>query len=711
MQSFEEYRKVFLEDTLATEESEANGTVASFVKLCALKLFEGDVMPDYTPCYYQGVGYKNAAVRVDGYAFDDNDGSLYMLTALYSGTNDSETLLGSEARVALDRCRAFAAHSIEHDLASKIEISTQAYDLASLIKDQAGFITRFVIVLLTDMSLSDRANLFEADATTKGKKKKTRRTGVLDAKSICGINVEYRIWDMQRFYRVFADGEGRDVIEIDFLQYLDGGVPCLSTNATESDSGCVSYLCTVPGSVIADLYDDYGSRILEGNVRSFLGRKGNKKSVNNKIKNTILNEPDHFFVYNNGLATTATEAVVKNGRLLFARDLQIVNGGQTTASLSVARRTDGADLSKIYVLMKLTQVPQETASEIVPLISRYANSQNKINPADFFSTHEYHIRMEQISRRKFAPAKDGAQHETHWFYERARGQYLQATMNMTKAQEKKFVTQNPKDQVVTKTDLAKVLSAWDEYPHIVSKGAESNFDKFAERTEAEWEKRKDDFNDAYFQDAISLVIIYRSIDKMIPKQSWYEGGYKANIVAYTTSLLRHLIKRWYPGEILDLQKIWQRQKCPDLLMQQLMVLAEKVYNTITEHPRPVENVTQWCKQEACWDRVKAITCDPVPNFESLLCGKERISEIKKEARQERKIDNDIDMMTQVLNLGENYWKQMELWLRSHRLATASETKALSYATKISAGFFPDERQSKSLMKLREKAIAEGFPPK
>lgn len=709
MQSFEEYRKDFLEDTLATEESEANGTVASFVKICSLKLFEGDVMPEYTPCYYQGAGYRNAAIRVDGYSYDDHDGTFYMLSALYSGGPESETLIGSEAKTALDRCRMFAANAIEHDLASKIEISTEAYDLASLIKDQSRFISRFVIILLTDMSLSERANLTETDSTAKGKKKKakSKRTGVLDAESISGIDVEYRIWDMPRFYRIFGVGDGHEEIAINFEDYLKGGIPCLPANYSSEASNCRSFLCTIPGDVLADLYDEYGSRMLEGNVRSFLGKRG----VNKDIRNTVLNEPDMFFVYNNGLSATATEAIVKGDRLLFARDLQIVNGGQTTATLSATRHANGADLSRVSVLMKLTQVPPETAATIVPIISRSANSQNKINAADFFSTHEYHVRLEQISRRKFAPAKDGAQHETHWFYERARGQYIQSTMHMTKAQERKFITQNPKEQIITKTDLAKVLSAWDEYPHIVSKGAESNFSEFAKRTEAEWEKRKDDFNDIYFQEAVALVIIYRSIDKMVPKQQWYEGGYKANIVAYTTALLKHLIKQWYPGQSLDLQKIWQKQKCPDILMQQLTILAEKVYAAITSPSRPVENVTQWCKQVACWDAVKQISCDPVRNFETLLQGQEERAVIKREARRERRFENEIDNMKFVLELGEAYWKQMELWLRSHRLATAAESKALTYATKISSGFFPDEKQSKSLMKLREKAIAEGFPPK
>lgn len=707
MQNFDEYRKDFLEDVLATEESEANGTVASFVKICAQKLFEGDIIPEYTPCYYQGIGYRKAILKVDGYAYDEHDGTFYMLSAHYSGASKSENLIGSEAKTGLDRCRLFAANSIEHDLANRIEISTEAYDLAALIKDQAKFISKFVVILLTDMSLSERANLSEADKLSKKKKGKPKRTGVLDAEDICGIDVEYRIWDMPRFYRIFGVGDGHEEIAINFEDYLEGGVPCLPANYSSEASNCRSYLCTIPGNVLADLYDEYGSRMLEGNVRSFLGKRG----VNKDIRNTVLNEPDMFFVYNNGLSATATEAVVKGDKLIFARDLQIVNGGQTTATLSSTRHTNGADLSKISVLMKLTQVPPETAATIVPIISRSANSQNKINAADFFSTHEYHVRLEQISRRKFAPAKDGAQHETHWFYERARGQYIQSTMRMTKAEERKFMTQNPKDQIITKTDLAKVLNAWDEFPHIVSKGAESNFSEFAKRTEAEWEKRKADFNENYFQDAVSLVIMYRSIDKMVPKQSWYEGGYKANVVAYTMALMKHMLGKWYPGRVLNLQRIWQAQKCPDVLMQQLIILAEEVYYTITSSTRPIQNVTQWCKQSACWEQVKQISCQPVAQFESMLLGSERQKEIKREARKERMLDNEIDNMKFVYDLGEEYWKRMETWLLSHRIATPTETKALKYATKISAGFFPDERQSKSLMKLREKAISEGFPPK
>jgi len=707
MQSFEEYRKDFLEDTRATEESEANGTVASFVKICALKLFEGDVLPEYTPCYFQGSGYRNTSLRVDGYAYDDHDGVFYLLTASYSGDEECEILQGSDARATLERCRAFALNSLEHDLAKKIEISTEAYDLASYIQEQKEYISKFVVLLLTDMALSERAVLSDPVQKTRGKEPVRKRTNVLSAEPILGIEVEYRIWDMPRFHRIFASGEGREEIEINFTSYIDGGIPCLAANISSESDECVSYICTVPGSVIADLYDDYKSRLLEGNVRSFLGKRG----VNTQIRNTVLNEPDRFFVYNNGLAATATDAVVKDGKLIYAKDLQIVNGGQTTATLSAARRSNDADLSKVSVLMKLTKVDPGLAGSIVPIISKSANSQNKINPADFFSTHEYHVRMEQISRRKFAPAKDGAQHETHWFYERARGQYIQATMHMTKAEEKKFATQNPKDQVITKTDLAKVLSAWDQYPHLVSKGAETNFGEFAKRTEAQWEAKRDDFNDNYFQEAIALVILYRETDKIIPKQPWYEKGYKANIVAYSISLLHYMIGLWYPQKALDLQQIWQKQRCPDVLMQQMALITEQVYCSITTSNRPIENVTQWCKQVACWENIKKIAMQPLAELESIMTGYEEHSATRKEAREQRKIENTIDTQKEVLELGEDYWKRLDVWVKSHRLATEAELRALKYAARISAGYFPDERQCKNILNLRSKAIQEGFPQK
>src|SRR6201999_2980414 len=99
------------------------------------------------------------------------------------------------------------------------------------------------------------------------------------------------------------------------------------------------------------------------------------------------------------------------------KDLQIVNGGQTTASIhDVAQRTK-ADIYQIQVAVKLTVVGEDQLSAIVPLISRYANSQNKVNEADFEANDPFHVQIEKWSRSVWAPAVGGSQIQTRWFYE------------------------------------------------------------------------------------------------------------------------------------------------------------------------------------------------------------------------------------------------------------------------------------------------------
>lgn len=252
--------------------------------------------------------------------------------------------------------------------------------------------------------------------------------------------VECQIWDIERIFAVYNSMQVREPVEIDFTIY--GGIPCLRADAAADDS-CESFLCVMPGKVLADIYDQYGSRILEGNVRSFLSTKC---SVNKKIQATILNKPEKFFAFNNGIAATATQIELEhsaNGlRLTSAVDFQIINGGQTTALLSN---------------------------------TRFKNKNN----------------LEKISRRLFAPPQRGVQYQTRWFYERARGQHVQEQMKMTPAKKKSFLRENPKRQVMTKTDFAKYRMSWQEQPNIVSKGAQANFAKFAEEISAVWERDKE----------------------------------------------------------------------------------------------------------------------------------------------------------------------------------------------------------------------------
>jgi hypothetical protein len=315
-----------------------------------------------------------------------------------------------------------------------------------------------------------------------------------------------------------------------------------------------------------------------------------------------------FFAYNNGITVVASEVGMNNEggsiRLIWARDLQIVNGGQTTASLATAARNDKANLDSVLVQMKLSVIPASESSGVIPKISRYANSQNKVSDADFFSNHEFHRRMEEISRRLWAPAHDGLQYDTHWFYERARGQYVTELAKRGKSERAQFELLNPRNQMVIKTDLAKYENSWLRLPHQVSKGAQKNFVAYAERVTGVWERLQSQFDDSYFKSAIARGIMFKTLERTIPNEDWYEGDFRAQIVTYSIAKLSSILVEGSEAFTLDFDLIWRKQALSPALFEQLRSVSRAVSRIVSSPPRGTRNVTEWCKKQECWDSVQ-----------------------------------------------------------------------------------------------------------
>jgi hypothetical protein len=341
-------------------------------------------------------------------------------------------------------------------------------------------------------------------------------------------------------------------------------------------------------------------------------------------------------------------------------DLQIVNGGQTTASLFHTQRRDKADLSGIFVQMKLSVIDSEQSEMVVPRISEYANTQNRVNAADFFSNHPFHVRMADFSRRIWAPAQQGAQRETKWFYERARGQYVDAQSNLTVGEQKRFRAEYPKIQMFTKTDLAKFENVFDDHPRWVNLGSQKNFARYALRIGKEWEKSSDSFNEFYFKRAIARGILFRATEKLVSAQTWYNGGYRANIVAYTLSMLGEITKR--RKSTLDYQRIWVAQAIDDLLSETMAVIATAVNEDIIRPPQGISNISEWCKKEGCWARLVE-RADSITErlSEDFWIGRASVEDSRHEvktARQTQKIDNGIDAQKQVLAVSPGNWRKI-----------------------------------------------------
>ena len=362
----------------------------------------------------------------------------------------------------------------------------------------------------------------------------------------------------------------------------------------------------MPGKLLAQIYGLYGARLLEQNVRTFLQAR---TKVNQGIIRTIEESPGMFFAFNNGLTATAAEVELSqaaNGGLGVSamRDLQIVNGGQTTASILYAQDRDKAVLDEVFVQMKLSVVDSERISDVVPLVSRYANTQNRVSEADFFSSHPFHRELERISRMTPAPARAGSLVSTKWFYERARGQYRDRQAYGTASERRRFEAEFPKDQMMQKTDLAKYQITFECEPHVVSKGAQKCFLEFADRMSKTWVKRHLDINEEYFRRAVAKAITFRWTDRMIGRSDWYQEnrGYKANIVTYTLAwLINHLERE--RRSTLDLARIWKLQEVPDELQVALAELAPRIAAVLKNPPASVKNVSEYAKQQACWSEI------------------------------------------------------------------------------------------------------------
>ena len=683
----DEFRKQFLEATQAGAEARETFLGEIFVEEVGNRLAEAEEVSDLEVCRFEGAGAKGRKLRVDGYSFDDADGSLLLLVADFDGEEQARSIGQADAKKSFGALRAFVEEAIAGRLTDgSIEESTPGFGLASDIRSRFEGVTRFRFYLATDGVLSTRVKDWPEE-------------------DLAGIPTEFHIWDMSRFHRAFQSATGRDDLDVDFAAFGGVGLSCLKAGAAEGEYE--AYLCMIPGSVLAEVYEQYGSRLLEGNVRSFLSTK---TKVNAGILRTIRDQPEMFFAYNNGIAATAESIELGESdageRILKATNLQIVNGGQTTAALATCRR-GGADLSRIYVQMKLSVVPGERSEELIPFIARYANYQNKVSEADFFSNHPFHIRMEEFSRRLTTPAIGGRQYGTHWFYERARGQYVNEQSKMTKPKRTQFQLQNPRAQLFNKTDVAKLENTWQGIPHKVSLGAQKNFVLFASFVAQKWEEDNTQFNEEYFRRVVALAILFRNTERLVSAQPWYQGGYRANIVTYTLAKLSDLIAREAPRRELDLRTIWERQAVPAEVEALLVEISKGVFHVLTSPDAGVQNVTEWAKKEACWTRTKELRVVLSEEFLSKLVSKDEVRTARKDAAKMQIVDSGIAAQSEVVKISGGEWKKMKIWAEAHHVVTPKESQFLDLATAIPRKL-PTDKQSQVILEIRNKIIGEGY---
>lgn len=525
-------------------------------------LLEAGELEDCIRCSYQGRGLK-----VDGYYYDEEVGILNLIVSHWIDETDpaKSRVTPKEIDNIFKRCESFFSRSTK-ELFSKIEVANEAHDLALLIHETKKDIAAVKIFLITDGICPKRhAEVVDVD----------------------GIEVTRVIWDIERILRFTETGE-REQIIIDFTEN-GGPVPCLVED--NADKRYTVYLGYITGQTLADMYSRWGTRLLDMNVRVFLSARG---KVNRGIRETIVNEPEMFCAYNNGITVFAREiehTTLNNGLigLTKATGLQIVNGGQTVASIYHASKKQKAQISPVSVQMKLIVAKdKDDIAALVPRISEYSNTQNRVSMADLSANDPPHPELHEISKHMQAPDPTGGSRQTYWFYEKARGSYdeTKSLEARTPAKQRAFEALYPKNQRFDKSTFGKAWNTYLRKPYTVSLGAQKNFANFNMWLKEQGEEDLKEF----FKRTAALVLLWKTAEKIVRKQPF--EGYRHNIVTYTLAWIFELAE-----SKIDLEKIWREQVIHDSIKEAI----DEMSSIVNEHIRKTEkNVTEWCKNEDCW---------------------------------------------------------------------------------------------------------------
>ena len=516
-----------------------------------------------------------ANVRLSGYSVSEEQEELDLFVSLYEGVDELTPVPDSETKIAVEQCLRFLTLCAEGKLASKLDPSDEVRMLAETLHSLYDGLEQIRIYVLTD---------------------RVAKTTQFKSREIAGKTIHLEVMDIQRLHRHWSEGKPRDELVVDFNDASGAPLPCVYVPGDNDDYDYA--LTAIPGEALRLLYEKFGARLLEANVRSFLSVKG--KGVNAGIQATLRTAPGRFMAYNNGIVLVADEMRLGDAGggatgISWLRGLQIVNGGQTTASLYFAKkRFPETDLSKVRVpakiiVMKTSDPAKEEA--LVSDISRYANSQNAVKQSDLSANKPFHVAVERLSLSVYCP--DG---KSRWFYERAAGSYntMLAREGTTVAKAKALKEAMPPGRRITKTDLAKYITAWDKRPDIVSRGSQKNFEDFMASIAGPdgAEAREPDV--PTYKAMIAKAKIFRDTQKLVRPMF---PAFQANVAGYTISLLADKL-----GDRLDFDKIWLAQGASKQLMEQIETWAREV-NQVLHRTASGRMVSEWAKKPECREAV------------------------------------------------------------------------------------------------------------
>ncbi|MDY3295260.1 MAG: AIPR family protein [Bacteroidaceae bacterium] len=621
--------------------------------------------------------FQKTRTRITAYDYNDEAESLDLFYLV-----KAETLLGkvnkSKIEQGFNYLMSFYRESMSGTLLKAVNVDNndEIAEVAKLVQSTKGKINQLRLYVITNgLTDPDAGIAVESD----------------DGEYI----IEYNVWDMQRVYQQHNIRTGKEKVEIDFPTEYNTELQCLKMS--EENPFVDAYMAIIPGITLAKIYKKYQQVLLEKNVRTFLQFKG---KVNKGIRKTLREEPDMFFSYNNGISTTASEIEVKDvdGTLYITRlyDWQIVNGGQTTASISASLNDRDVELGKVFVPMKISVIRDaENGENIIKAISTSANSQTAIKNSDFSANEPYLVDLEKYSRSEWVP-NGNSKPVCKWYFERTRGQYLDQLAQLSGYNEKAFKREYPKNQKITKTDIAKYETSWNMMPYNVCRGAEKNYTIFV----TDIKRDKPEVTASYFKRVIAKCILFNTIDSIVKSKKL--GGYKANMNAYLMASISFLSDR-----NLDLTYIWEQQMVQQEVIDRIEELIPMVWLHLTgpssSGGNQSSNVGEWSKKPECWNRLKLKLSEYEKFGQELMQGETNEDGTSLNPAQQSKIQ-------EAEAIEANYWFALANWAKTRDLLTPMDRKAaFNFGTMRSRNrAFKSLKQAQYALKIVARAEELGF---
>lgn len=596
-----------------------------------------------------GIDWKINGFCLKDFAKDENKKEYYETLDLFITFYKNEydyNITKDDYTKSINQIKRFINSALKRHIDYIDKSNTELYHLIETIGKQGKDFDRInVYFLINGFSNHDKEKIEVADA-----------------------DIFVHTWDVARLFKINESNSIHEPIEIDFENFSEEGkgLQCLQVPNIDEMYDC--YLAIVPGEILAKLYKEFSNELLESNVRAFLGQAG---KFNKGIRDTIRNKPQMFLPYNNGITATAESVETKfiNNQLVITRlyDFQIVNGGQTTASLyHTQKKFKDADLSKIFVQMKLTVIKDKDQKNIeVPNISRFANSQNKVSELDLSSNNPYFVQIENLSRKKYVANPENKNQSRLWFFERANGQYRETLNKQTPAQQKKFKEQNPSNLKFVKSDIAKFINGWELEPHFVAQGSQKNFIHYTKKITDLVSKNKLP-GENFYRKLIANAILFKTIDQLFGRKGVNAIGdtsLKALSVAYTVSYFHYLT-----NNRIDLWKIYEEQKIDDFVSGHLSKLLVFVYNHIINEASG-SLISEYAKRGTSWEKLKNTVYSE--NLVSVL-NEYLISEEEKIQRENEKeidtnnIEDSVFIISEIQKMGLKFWDGFRIYIDTNK---------------------------------------------